>query len=89
MLSLQSLQYLRKQRDQKRFAYQLAREVSKKAGSKHKLNYDFKAISSILKVGDQVLFKNAGVRGSCKLTDQWHKDPYIVIDQPNDGIPVY
>ena len=36
-----------------------------------------------------MLVKNAGVRGRCKLADQWEKDPYIVIDPPKDDIPVY
>ena len=36
-----------------------------------------------------MLVKNAGVKGRCKLADRWEKDPYIVIDQPNDDIPVY
>ena len=36
-----------------------------------------------------MLVKNAGVRGRRKLADRWEKDPYIVIDQPNEDIPVY
>ena len=60
-------------------------------------NYAFLAVFAvpkktkgpILRIGNQVLVKNAGVRGSCKLADQWHKDHYIVIDQPNDDIPIY
>ena len=63
--------------------------MSKKAGSRHKLNYDLKVRSSVLRIGDRVLVKNAGIRGRCKLADQWEKNPYIVIDQQNDDIPVY
>ena len=36
-----------------------------------------------------MLVKNAGIRGRYKLADWWEKDPYIVIDQPNDDIPDY
>ena len=82
-------EFVRKLRDRLSFAYRKAQEVSKKAAVKHKLNYDVKARSSVLRPGDQVLVKNAGVRGKCKLADRWEKDPYIVIDQPNDDIPVY
>ena len=67
----------------------MAREVSKKAGSRHKLNYDLRARSSVLRIGDRVHVKNAGISGRCKLADRWEKNPYIVIDQPNDDIPVY
>ena len=82
-------EYIRKLRDHLSFAYQKAREVSKKAGSKHKLNYDLRARSSVLRIGDRVLVKNAGIRGRCKLADRWEKNPYIVIDQPTNYIPVY
>ena len=82
-------EFVRKLRDHLSFAYREAQEVSKKAAAKHKLNYDVKARSSVLRPGDPVLVKNAGVRGKCKLADRWEKDPYIVIDQPNDDIPVY
>ena len=82
-------EFVRKLRDRLGFAYRKAQEVSKKAAAKQKLNYDVKARSSVLRPGDRVLVKNAGVRGKCKLADRWEKDPYIVIDQPNDDIPVY
>ena len=87
--STSQTEYIRKLRDRLSFAYQKAREVSKKAGSRHKLNYDLRARSSVLRIGDRVLVKNAGIRGRCKLADRWEKNPYIVIDQPNDDIPVY
>ena len=82
-------EYVRKLRDRISFAYKKAQEVSKKASAKHKLNYDLRARSSVLRPGDRVLVRNAGVRGKCKLADRWEKDPYLVIDQPNDDVPVY
>ena len=36
-----------------------------------------------------MLVKNAGIRGKSKLADLREKNPYVVIDQPNDDIPVY
>ena len=71
-------EYVRKLRDRLSFAYKKAQEVSKKAAAKHKLNYDLRARSSVLRPGDRVLVKNAGVRGKCKLADRLEKDPYIV-----------
>ena len=39
--------------------------------------------------GDRVLVRNVGVRGKKKIADRWEKDVYLVVDQPNKGIPVY
>ena len=36
-----------------------------------------------------MLVKNVGIRGKHKIGDQWEQEPYVVIDQPNDDIPVY
>ena len=36
-----------------------------------------------------MLVKNVGIRGKHKIGDRWEKKPYVVIDQPNDDIPVY
>ena len=87
--SISQTEYIKKLKDRLSFAYQKATEVSKKAGSRHKLNYDLRVRSSVLRIGDRVLVKNAGITGRCKLADRWEKNPYIVIDQPKDDIPVY
>ena len=68
--STSQTEYIRKLRDRLSFAYQKAQEVSKKAGSKHKLNYDLRPRNSVLRIGDQVLVKYAGIRGRCKLADR-------------------
>ena len=86
--STSQTKYIRKLRDRFSLAYQKAQEVSKKVCSKLKLNYDLRARNSVLRVGDRTLVKNAGVRGRCKLADQWEKDSYIVIDQSNYDKPV-
>ena len=36
-----------------------------------------------------MLVKNVSLRGKHKIGDRWEHDPYVVIDQPNDDIPVY
>ena len=36
-----------------------------------------------------MLVKNVGIRGKHKIGDRWEQEPYVVIDQPNDDIPVY
>ena len=66
-------EYVRKLRDRLSFAYKKAQEASKKASAKHKVNYDLRARSSVLRPGDRVLVRNAGVRGKCKLADRWKR----------------
>ena len=39
--------------------------------------------------GDREIVQNVGVRGKRKIADRWEKDVYLVVDQPNKGIPVY
>ena len=73
--STSQTEYIRKLRDRLSFAYQKAREVIKKVGSSHKLNYDSRARSSVLKIGDQVLVMNAGIRGRCKLAIGGRRTP--------------
>ena len=36
-----------------------------------------------------MLVKNVGIRSKHKIGDRWEHDPYVVIDQTNDDIPVY
>ena len=75
--------YARKLRDRLGFAYKKAQEVSKKAIAKHKLNYDLSAKSSVLRPGDRVLVKNAGVRDKCEIDGQREKeDPYVYSHRP-------
>ena len=66
-------EYVRKFRDRLSFAYKKALEASKKASAKHKLNYNLRARSSVLRPDNRVLLRNAGVRGKCKLADRWEK----------------
>ena len=35
------------------------------------------------------LYKSVCIKGKHKIRDNWKHDPYIVISQPNDDIPVY
>ena len=57
-----------------------------KAGKTH---YDNKVKESALNIGDRVLVRNDGVRGKCKLADNWEEIPHTIISQPNTDIPVF
>lgn len=70
-------------------AYDLAKEQSKKAGSRYKRYYDQRVRYSALQPGDRVLVRNVGIRGKHKLADTWEAEAYIVKRQPMQDIPVY
>ena len=87
--STSKTEYVRKLKERLDFAYVKAAEEAKRSASVHKQRYDAKARSSVLKPGDLVLVKNVGIRGKHKIGDRWEQEPYVVIDQLNDDIPVY
>ena len=70
------------------FAYKAASKEARRQGRRHKTVYDLRVRESQLQPGDQVLVRNVGVRGKRKIADRWEKDVYLVVDQPNKGIPV-
>lgn len=71
------------------FAYKIASKEARRQGQRHKQRYDLRVREVKLVPGDRVLVRNLGVRGKQKLADQWEKDVYIVVDQPNTDVPVY
>ena len=71
------------------FAYKAASKEAHRQGRRHKTVYDLRVRESQLQPGDRVLVRNVGVRGKRKIADRWEKDVYLVVDQPNKGIPVY
>ena len=87
--STSKTEYVRKLKERLDFAYIKAAEEAKRSAAVHKQGYDAKARSSVLKPGDLVLVKNVGIRGKHKIGDRWEQEPYVVIDQPNNDIPVY
>ena len=67
-------------------------KVQKKADlsrEKQKRNYDLRAKTARLLVGDRVLVKVLAFDGKHKLADKWTADIYVVVSQPNVDIPVY
>jgi hypothetical protein len=70
-------------------SYQLALEAIRKSQEGQKDNYDIKSRRVVLEVGDRVLVKVVALDGRHKLADKWEEDPYLVICQPNQDIPVY
>nr|XP_054775539.1 uncharacterized protein LOC129284041 [Lytechinus pictus] len=81
--------YVTKLRDRLDYAYKVASERNDQAGAKNKGRYDQKLKENKIEVGDRVLVKIKGVKGKNKLGDIWGKDPHIVVEQPNEDIPVF
>lgn len=70
-------------------AYRLAQTEASKSQSRGKKHYDRKVKGQSLKEGDRVLVRNLSVRGKHKLADLWENDVYLIVDRPNEDIPVY
>ena len=71
------------------FAYKVASKEANKNATRLKSNYDGKVREATLGVGDRVLIRKVGLKGKNKLADRWDKHSYIVIEVPNEGVPVY
>ncbi len=82
-------QILTSVRESLELAYKIASEATRKATRKQKHYYDQKVRGESLRVGDLVLVKNVGLKGKTKLADKWQTEPYVVIDKPNEEIPIY
>ncbi|KAK3101184.1 hypothetical protein FSP39_001606 [Pinctada imbricata] len=81
--------YVADMRDRLKKSYELASEAAKKSQSRQKKNYDLKSRGAVLEVGDKVLVKVVAFDGRHKLADKWEEEPYVIISQPNQGVPVF
>ncbi|VDI40426.1 Hypothetical predicted protein [Mytilus galloprovincialis] len=81
--------YIKGLRDRLSSAYQLASEASKKAQATQKEAYDLRVRGASIQKGDRVLVKIVYFDGRHKLADKWEDIPYVVLDQPNQEIPVF
>ena len=59
------------------------------AADRNKANYDLKVRAATLDEGDRVLIRQLAFKGRHKISGNWNKDPYVVIDIPIAGIPVF
>lgn len=76
-------------RDRLSAAYKAAENAANRASERQASNYDRKVRGQGLLVGDAVLLKNVGLKGKNKIADKWQTEAYVVIDKPNDDVPVY
>lgn len=70
-------------------AYRRAAEEAGKMATKNKNIYDQKVRYTRLDIGDKVLIRKVGMKGTNKLSDRWDEEIYVVLSRPNPDIPVY
>ena len=71
------------------YAFEKVVKFSKKETIKLKRRYDKSAKSPKLEPGDLVLVQKKGFQEKHKISDRWEKDPYEVVKQRQDGLPVF
>ena len=70
-------------------AFQKANTFCKKEALRSKQRFDRTAKSSKLLPGDLVLIKKKGFTSKHKIADKWETEPYEIVSQRSDGLPVY
>lgn len=79
--------FVKRQKDHLQQAYRKAAEMQTKSQRRQKDQYDRKVRGSCLVEGTAVLVKNFTRSG--KLEKFWQSEPYEVVRQPDDRLPVY
>ena len=70
-------------------ALQKANAFCEKEALRSKQRFDRTARSSKLLPGDLVLVKKKGFTSKHKIADKWETEPYEIVSQRSDGLPVY
>ena len=70
-------------------AFQKANAFCEKEAVRSKQRFDRMAKCSKLLPGDLVLVKNKGFTSKHKIADKWESEPYEIVSQCSDGLPVY
>ena len=70
-------------------AFQKADAFCEKEALKSKQRFNRTARSSKLIPGDLVLVQKRGFTSKHKIADKWETEPYEVVSQRSDGLPVY
>ena len=70
-------------------AFNKANQFCAKEAIRSKQRFDKTARSSKLEPGDLVLVKQKGFTLKYKIADKWETEPYEIVSQRSDGLPVY
>ena len=71
------------------YAFKKVAKFSKKEAMRSKRRYNNSAKCSKLEPGDLVLVRKKGFQEKHKISDRWEQDPYEVVRQRQDGLPVF
>ena len=82
-------QHVASLRNQLKKAFEVAESATKCTEMGHNKVYDRKVLGAVLEIGDGVLLRNVGLKGTNKLADKWCEEVYVVAGKPNENIPVY
>lgn len=81
-------QYVKNLKDRLEVAYDIAAKAQCTVTAANKKRYDASSHGAWLEVGDRCLVKRRAKNGE-KLGDRWEDVVHLVMEQPNDVIPVY
>ena len=84
-----TLKYVHRLQKRLDYAFKKAADFSRKEAQRMKKRYDKMAKTSKLEPGDLVLVRRKGFQEKHKISDRWESDPYEVIKQREDGLPVF
>ena len=70
-------------------AFQKANAFCEKEAVRSKQCFDRMAKCSKLLPGDLVLVRRKGLTSKHKIADKWESEPYEIVSQHSDGLPVY
>ncbi|XP_048250419.1 uncharacterized protein LOC125378637 [Haliotis rufescens] len=82
-------EYTRLLRERLKKSYELAVASAKTSRERQKKGYDIRVRGATPQTGDRVLVKILAFDGKHKLSDKWEEDPYIILQQPNQDVPVF
>ena len=84
-----TLKYVHVLQKRLEYAFKKAADFSRKEAQRSQKRYDKIAKTSKLEPGDLVLVQKKGFQEKHKISDRWESDPYEVIKQREDGLPVF
>ena len=89
LMEVVTLKYVHGLQKRLDYAFKKAADFSRKEALRLKQRYDKTAKASKLEPGDLVLVRRKGFQEKHKIWDRWESDPYEVIKQREDGLPVF
>ena len=89
LMEVVTLKYVHGLQKRLDYAFKKVADFSRKEALRSKQRYDKMAKTSKLEPGNLVLVRRKGFQEKHKILDRWESDPYEVIKQREDGLPVF